>query len=381
LVTGLTVVGDVGTNLTGLYFALSYGDGWKVVEYSVVTALALTAVGDEVVKVVKLGNKAKNPTRKVAQEIVEYINVDVDLPTGKLKGFSLPTQLKTVLQPLELLKMTNRQEVIQQLVELKVHTHEKLFEAFKKAKINPEFLAKIDARPAWLREWAGNILGGLKGLFKRNAIKFSPEELTQLLEVKWNDDGVLDVFVHAEGDKFFGYIEKNGKLEKVDLEGQDIIQAIKNADPDPNGKTPIRLLSCANLKSAEELSTALDGRKIVASDESVKVFDDGTVESGQWFEIAGTSKKEIPNPTPPTTSTNKQKFVRMGYSNSISDVIHDGKQGKHIVGHNNYIEGKSILTSNAQSLLNQFHSGTVASSELISDYKARVDFGETIGIY
>jgi len=322
LVTGLTVVGDVGTNLTGLYFALSYGDGWKVVEYSVVTALALTAVGDEVVKVVKLGNKAKNPTRKVAQEVVEYINVDVDLPTGKLKGFSLPTQLKTIFRPLELLQMTNRQEVIQQLVELKVHTHDKLFEAFKKAKINPEFLAKIDARPAWLREWADNILGGVKGLFKNNHIQFSPEDLTQLLKVKWNkDDKVLDLFVHSDiNNNLFIYVEDaNGKLKKINLAPETIAKTINNLVPRDKA---IRLLSCNDLESAQELSKHFD-RPIIATDDIVRVHPDGGIttvarsgnDTQKWYRLEGGKKTEAnSSEMPKKPDANKaDDFVQMGW--------------------------------------------------------------------
>ncbi|MEN0056668.1 MAG: DUF6443 domain-containing protein [Mucilaginibacter sp.] len=61
--------------------------------------------------------------------------------------------------------------------------------------------------------------------------------------------------------------------------------------------------------------------------------------------------------------------------------INIAKQGKHIEGHNNYIEGKSILTSEAQTLLDNYHSGNVRSIQRIDDVKTRVDFGEGIGYY
>ena len=67
--------------------------------------------------------------------------------------------------------------------------------------------------------------------------------------------------------------------------------------------------------------------------------------------------------------------------NAISKIIDVGKQGKHIVGHNNYISGKSILTENAQGLLDAFHSGNVNSSQIINEVKTRVNFGKTIGNY
>ena len=65
----------------------------------------------------------------------------------------------------------------------------------------------------------------------------------------------------------------------------------------------------------------------------------------------------------------------------ISKVINAGKQGKHILGHNNYQVGRSILTEDAQKLLDGFHSGNVNSVQVINDVKTRVDFGKTIGTY
>ena len=64
---------------------------------------------------------------------------------------------------------------------------------------------------------------------------------------------------------------------------------------------------------------------------------------------------------------------------NIAKNIHSGAQGKHIPGHNNYIPGKSILTEDAQKLLDNFHSGNINSSRIISDSKVKVDFGTNIG--
>jgi len=68
-------------------------------------------------------------------------------------------------------------------------------------------------------------------------------------------------------------------------------------------------------------------------------------------------------------------------SSSASRTIHDGGQGKHIPGHNNYIKGRSILKVDAQGLLDDLHRGNVASVHKINDYKLRVDFGREIGTY
>ncbi len=68
-------------------------------------------------------------------------------------------------------------------------------------------------------------------------------------------------------------------------------------------------------------------------------------------------------------------------SNLVSKIINKGQQGKHIVGHGNFQDGRSILTENAQELLDAFHAGTINSSQAINNVKTRVDFGKIIGNY
>ena len=65
---------------------------------------------------------------------------------------------------------------------------------------------------------------------------------------------------------------------------------------------------------------------------------------------------------------------------SLPKTINEDKQGKHIVGHKNYIPGRSILTisiSEAQELIDKY-SGT---GTVIGDHKERIDFGRVIGKY
>ena len=60
--------------------------------------------------------------------------------------------------------------------------------------------------------------------------------------------------------------------------------------------------------------------------------------------------------------------------------IHTGRQGKHIVGHNNYREGKSIFEgtmTDAEELIKKY-SGT---GQKKSENKELIDFGRTIGTY
>lgn len=68
-----------------------------------------------------------------------------------------------------------------------------------------------------------------------------------------------------------------------------------------------------------------------------------------------------------------------GNASGVNKLINIGKQGKHILGHNNYIIGKSILKEDAQALLDAFHSGNIKSSRVINDVKTQVDFGKNIG--
>ena len=80
------------------------------------------------------------------------------------------------------------------------------------------------------------------------------------------------------------------------------------------------------------------------------------------------------------TVTNATAKASIGdITKNISKTIHSGKQGKHIVGHNNYDPVKSVLKSDAQKLLDAVHSGNIKSAQTISESKTRVDFGKVIG--
>ena len=60
--------------------------------------------------------------------------------------------------------------------------------------------------------------------------------------------------------------------------------------------------------------------------------------------------------------------------------IHDGRQGKHIPGHNNYTPGRSKITIPKD----QLQSLIIAHSnkgQAISGNKERIDFGTVIGVY
>ncbi|WP_303840137.1 polymorphic toxin type 50 domain-containing protein [Apibacter mensalis] len=82
------------------------------------------------------------------------------------------------------------------------------------------------------------------------------------------------------------------------------------------------------------------------------------------------------------TVTNATAKASIGdITKNISKTIHSGKQGKHIVGHNNYEVGRSILEADAQKLLDAVHAGNVKSMRVINESKTSVDFGKVIGSY
>lgn len=84
---------------------------------------------------------------------------------------------------------------------------------------------------------------------------------------------------------------------------------------------------------------------------------------------------------------NLYKFTSKGNANATKNIVkgfdttlNAGKQGKHIVGHNNYIKGKSIVKGTMdeiQKLVNDF----AGKGEWIGANKERIDFGKIIGQY
>lgn len=63
-----------------------------------------------------------------------------------------------------------------------------------------------------------------------------------------------------------------------------------------------------------------------------------------------------------------------------SKIFHADRQGKHIIGHKNYLEGKSIFSGSVKEAeyLVKKYSGT---GDFVGGGKERVDFGKIIGFY
>ncbi|WP_418264582.1 RHS repeat-associated core domain-containing protein [Flavobacterium faecale] len=58
-----------------------------------------------------------------------------------------------------------------------------------------------------------------------------------------------------------------------------------------------------------------------------------------------------------------------------------GNQGKHLLDHNNYMDGRSILDANPHTLLENVQSGNIKSLQTINSVKTRIDFGTGIGTF
>jgi len=77
----------------------------------------------------------------------------------------------------------------------------------------------------------------------------------------------------------------------------------------------------------------------------------------------------------------QEKIVNASLRETVPKIINKGQQGKHIIGHNNYQTGKSILTEDGQTLLNEFHDGKATILRQVNSHKIAVDFGRPIGQY
>ena len=76
------------------------------------------------------------------------------------------------------------------------------------------------------------------------------------------------------------------------------------------------------------------------------------------------------------------EFQKEALLKQKGSLLHEGQQGKHIIGHNNYKNesGRSIVTLSTNKIeeLLQKYAGT---GQAVKNNKERVDFREFIGIY
>jgi hypothetical protein len=138
-------------------------------------------------------------------------------------------------------------------------------------------------------------------------------------------------------------------------------------------------------KRTEQLLSTTDKMSKAISDPGVaidKIASDSYVQGqivGTTAAIIGSAvvTKKVSGRLATRAAKNNIKNI----ASSVSRTIHQGKQGKHILGHNNYEIGKSVLKADAQELLDAFHSGNVNFARVINESKTSVDFGKTIGDY
>ncbi len=108
--------------------------------------------------------------------------------------------------------------------------------------------------------------------------------------------------------------------------------------------------------------------------------------TGPTPELATVTGSAVPVAAPTVGAVPVVPTIMMASTpdNDQSPSVHKGKQGKHIRGDNNFVEGNSELTEDAQTLVNDFaEKGQQAGSTPRGrpGFKERVDFGRVIGYY
>ena len=142
-------------------------------------------------------------------------------------------------------------------------------------------------------------------------------KITKLKNVNWQqNDDVLDVVIHAEGNTYKALIEKSRRTLEVNLNEKSLAGLIESVAKSPD--QPVRLLSCSNFASAQKLSKHLD-RPVIATDALVRVHPDGGITtiarsgngSQKWYQLEGGKRVEVSPPKKPE-SRYKGDFVLMG---------------------------------------------------------------------
>ena len=94
------------------------------------------------------------------------------------------------------------------------------------------------------------------------------------------------------------------------------------------------------------------------------------------------AKEAAEKATEKTAKEATEKGIKSGTRtvNGYNTTVNIGKQGKHIIGNNNYIDGRSVFNGtvdDAQRLVDEF----AGAGEWIGTNKERVNFGKVIGQY
>ncbi|WP_159453606.1 HNH endonuclease [Ohtaekwangia koreensis] len=97
--------------------------------------------------------------------------------------------------------------------------------------------------------------------------------------VKAMNDDYIDVIVHFSNGKFKTIIEQGGSFVEKSIEVEQLANTLNQIPGDKS----IRLLSCNDIATAQELSKQIPTKTLYASDGWVDLFDDGIVKSEYKF--------------------------------------------------------------------------------------------------
>ena len=129
-----------------------------------------------------------------------------------------------------------------------------------------------------------------------------------------------DVIAHYEGGKYI--MTANGVTNSF--------TELQLAYYMRNLKGDIRLLSCSDLRSAENIAKAI-GKDVTASDEVVKLFSDGSVETGQFYKISKDGvKTPVENATLTKPTTIKSKYLLLGKVNGAGKLVDNLNLGSFV---------------------------------------------------
>ncbi len=114
----------------------------------------------------------------------------------------------------------------------------------------------------------------------KSVINLTGGEITSVKNYINKSDDYIDVIVHSDkvGDKFLVVVEIEGTVDNIILSAKDFAKTLNDI---PKDKT-IRLLSCNNVESAQDIAVVLN-RNIVASRGEMKLYDNGLIETDSWF--------------------------------------------------------------------------------------------------
>ena len=166
----------------------------------------------------------------------------------------------------------------------------------------------------------------LKLFNKLKVAKLSYKTITTINDISFKDnDGIIDVIVHAKNG---GYVVLIDKAETI-INEQDLADILRANILVTN---KIRLLSCSNLESAKELSKLLLNYEIYATEDIVRLHEDGGVSTIARGSVAQNWRKlkngidigVAPVPVPPTGTAVNRYVVMGGGSGSWTGTIYIG---------------------------------------------------------